>query len=101
MIKSVDQEQRKILLKRGIIEHMGRIIKGELDERIQEIVLKGILDLLDLGVSGISGGYSQEKRWLIFEKNDVMEVIEGLRSSDNSQVAELAGKIISNEKYGC
>ena len=99
IIKNGNQSQLQLLLERGIIEHMGRIVQGEVDSGIQEIVLKGIGDLLGLGLLSIPGGYSPEVCRLILEQNDVMKVIEGLKNGGNSQVAVLARKISNDDDF--
>jgi len=93
-MKSGDSRRLQPLLKKGIVEHMGRIIKAELDVRIQEIVLERVKDLLSFGFLNNSGGCSPDTVKQIFEQNDVMKVIEELKCSENSQVAELARKIV-------
>jgi len=93
-IKSGNQRLLKVLLDHGIIEHMGKIIQGEGDQRIQEIVLKVIGDLLGLGLSNIPEGYSPDVCRLLLEQNNTMQVIKELRKNENPQIAELAYKII-------
>jgi len=93
-IKSGNQRLLKVLLDHGIIEHMGKIIQGEGDQRIQEIVLKVIGDLLGLGLSNIPEGYSPDVCRLLLEQNNTMQVIKELRKNENPQIAELAFKII-------
>jgi len=93
-IKSGNQRLLKVLLDHGIIEHMGKIIQGEGDQRIQAIVLKVIGDLLGLGLSNIPEGYSPDVCRLLLEQNNTMQVIKELRKNENPQIAELAYKII-------
>jgi len=99
-IKSGNQKLLKLLLDHGIIEHMGKIIQGEGDQRIQEIVLKGIGDLLGLGLSNIPEGYSPDVCRLLLDQNNTMQVIKELRRNENPQIADLAFQILGGKNFG-
>ena len=62
------------------------------DQKIREAALKKIDDILRL--KEFPEGYSEEKCRLLLEENGTMQVIKELRRNENSQISELAHRIL-------
>ena len=70
-------------------------IQGEEDAKIQELALRGVLEISNLQAERVPKGFSKSAFRKIFEDNTpgIRELIEELQDNPNSEVAVLALKV--------
>jgi len=93
-IKNGNQGHLEILFSRGIIEYLGRFIQEEGDVCMQELGLRGIVEILSLGAERAPEGFSKGALRIMLEENNIMRMIEGLQDHMNGKIVEMVHKIL-------
>jgi len=106
-VETADQRQLQILLlHRGIIQRMSVLLEKNGDQKIQEVIFRGLASILNR--ESFPEGYSRDVCVKILSSFGVaMKVIENLRNSQDNEIANLAQNILasqydvqeSNEKF--